>query len=212
MSSVQVSSLSPLKRDLAFRLSAARTLSVYSNRNFSLWQKFVPRFLKKEKTETKEIVPSSKDDIRKKIFEAELQEIIELGKKPQEEWMAKQAKRDREEMKKEEELNQGIAELRDDAVANLEQPPVYSIEERLTTFEEKEDGSVELPLLLKDEKPLSFKSKAEYEKWLHEKQQTLLMKYKNELSPHDFYITQGKYMERAFTGQYWWVKDVGIYS
>jgi len=168
--------------------------------------------LKKDKSEAKEIVPSSKDDIRKKIFEAELQEIIELGKKPQEQWMAKQAKKEKEEVKEEEELNQNIAELRDDAVENLEHTPVYSIEERMTTFEEKEDGSVVLPLLIKDEKPLSFKSKAEYDKWLHEKQEATLMKLKNLLSPHDFYITQGKYMERAFTGQYWWVKDVGIYS
>lgn len=126
--------------------------------------------------------------------------------------MAKQAKKEKEEVKEEEELNQNIAELRDDAVANLEHTPVYSIEERMTTFEEKEDGSVVLPLLIKDEKPLSFKSKAEYDKWLHEKQEATLMKLKNLLSPHDFYITQGKYMERAFTGQYWWVKDVGIYS
>lgn len=31
------------------------------------------------------------------------------------------------------------------------------------------------------------------------------------LSPHQYFVTQGKGPERPFTGDYWWVKDVGAY-
>ena len=32
------------------------------------------------------------------------------------------------------------------------------------------------------------------------------------MTPHDYYITQGKGMERAFTGEYWWTNEVGRYD
>ena len=34
---------------------------------------------------------------------------------------------------------------------------------------------------------------------------------KMRLSPHEYFITQGKGPERPFTGDHWWVKDVGNY-
>lgn len=38
------------------------------------------------------------------------------------------------------------------------------------------------------------------------------MNLRTRLTPHEIYVTQGKGNERAFTGDYWWVQDVGIYS
>ena len=32
------------------------------------------------------------------------------------------------------------------------------------------------------------------------------------LSPHAFWLTQGKGMERPFTGDYWFTKDIGHYE
>ncbi len=32
------------------------------------------------------------------------------------------------------------------------------------------------------------------------------------MTPHQFWITQGKGMERPFTGDLWYVKDVGNYN
>lgn len=31
------------------------------------------------------------------------------------------------------------------------------------------------------------------------------------MTPHEYYITQSKAMERPFTGKTWYVKDVGTY-
>jgi len=198
-------------RRLHPRLRTVKVLHFVPLAEFSMWQKFIPRFLKKDKP-AQDLVPAPSDEIRKKIFEAELQEIIELGKKPQEEWVAKQVKQERESKQQEQEINQGIAELRDEAVMELEHPPVYSIHEIMTSTKEHEDGTVELPLLIRDDKPMTFKTKQEYESWLADKQQDILTRTRSRLTSHEFYVTQGKYMERAFTGLYWWVKDAGTYS
>jgi hypothetical protein len=32
-----------------------------------------------------------------------------------------------------------------------------------------------------------------------------------ELTPHQLWLTQGRHMERPFTGEYWHTKDVGTY-
>lgn len=32
-----------------------------------------------------------------------------------------------------------------------------------------------------------------------------------QLNPHQYFVTQGKGYERPYTGDYWWVKDVGNY-
>lgn len=90
--------------------------------------------------------------------------------------------------------------------------PTYTIFDVMNTIEEHPDGSVTLPLLLVDEKPRKFESKQKYEEWVNEKKQLLIEKAKSKLSPHEFYLTQGKHMERPFTGNYWWLKDVGTYS
>lgn len=35
---------------------------------------------------------------------------------------------------------------------------------------------------------------------------------RDKLSPLEFYVTQGKGWERAFTGEHWWSKETGMYS
>jgi peptide-methionine (R)-S-oxide reductase len=35
---------------------------------------------------------------------------------------------------------------------------------------------------------------------------------KMRLSPHEYFVTQGKGIERPFTGEYWWYKDIGNYN
>jgi len=35
--------------------------------------------------------------------------------------------------------------------------------------------------------------------------------YRFDLSPHAFWLTQGKGMERPYTGDYWFTKDTGHY-
>ena len=186
-------------------------------RSMSMWSKFVPKFLKQEKKKPeqagdKALVTSSKDELKKKILEADVQEFIELSRKPQEAWMSKQAKKEKEDKAQQEALNQQIAELRDEHVENLESPPVYSIHEIINTYEEQDDGSVTLPLLLENDAPKKFNSLMDYEQWVAEKEEEILNKKRERLTPHEFYITQGKHMERAFTGKYWWVKDMGTYS
>lgn len=200
-----------------FRFRPALSTHIQTQRQFSLWKKFVPRFGKDKKEEEKAeegpgLVPSSKDELRKKILDAELEEVLELGKKPQEEWISNEIQREREQKIQQEELNEQMAAERDEAVENLTPPPIYSIQEIITTTEEQDDGTVTLPLLLENNEPKSFENMEKYQKWLDDKQEEILMHNKAKLTPHEFFITQGKGMERAFTGKYWWVKDVGTYS
>ena len=97
----------------------------------------------------------------------------------------------------------------------LEEPeaaPVYSIYEIMNTFERQDDGSIILPLLTIEDSPKVFESQEEYEEWLVDRKQAILEQTRKNLSPHEFYITQGKSMERPYANDYWWVKDVGTYS
>ena len=57
-----------------------------------------------------------------------------------------------------------------------------------------------------------FESAAAYDAWRQENSKKWLTDLKKKLTPHQIYITQGKGMERAFTGEYWWTNDVGKYS
>lgn len=123
--------------------------------------------MQNEKKEDKKanIVPTPSDDIRQKILDAEVQEIIELGKKPQQEWMAKQSKKKKSQKKQQEQLNEDLAELRDEQVEELKVAPIYSIFEMMQNFEQNEDGTITLPLLTENDKPKQFSSKQEYDDW-----------------------------------------------
>ena len=82
----------------------------------------------------------------------------------------------------------------------------------MNTFERQDDGSIILPLLTIEDSPKVFGSQEEYEEWLADRKQAILEQTRKNLSPHEFYITQGKSMERPYANDYWWVKDVGTYS
>jgi hypothetical protein len=167
---------------------------------------------KKETLSNNQIVETSQDDLRSKILEAEVQEIIELGKKPQEEWLSRQSKVESEKKIEEALLNQKVAELRDGHVETLESPPVYSIYEIMDSVDEHDDGSVSLPLLLEDDKPKHFSNIESYQEWRDEKEANIVQQQKNSLSPYEFFLIHAKRLERPFTGQYWWLKDMGTYS
>eukprot|EP00344_Euplotes_crassus_P008419 CAMPEP_0197009824 /NCGR_PEP_ID=MMETSP1380-20130617/51687_1 /TAXON_ID=5936 /ORGANISM="Euplotes crassus, Strain CT5" /LENGTH=183 /DNA_ID=CAMNT_0042431331 /DNA_START=72 /DNA_END=623 /DNA_ORIENTATION=- len=182
----------------------------------SLWEKFKPRFLKKTKKESissdPNIVPVPRDDIREKLLDAEVQDFMEQAKKTKEEWIAKHQQRKKEESIKQQKLEEKVAESRDQQIEKLEIPPVYTIFEMMNTFEENEDGTITLPLLKDGEEVKTFDNKKSYQQWVDEKQNKILEDRKQSLTPHEFYIIQGKGMERPFTGKYWWVKDMGTYS
>lgn len=117
------------------------------------------------KDEQTEIIPLKRDDLRNKILDAEVQDFMELGKKTKKEWANKHAQRQRMEKIKQEKLNKDIAELRDDHIEKLKIPPVYSIYEVMHSYEENNNGSITLPLLLEDGEPKIFENKTVYEKW-----------------------------------------------
>ena len=51
-----------------------------------------------------------------------------------------------------------------------------------------------------------------YEYRVKEKEDKIVAQRQETLTPHEFFLLQGKGMERPFTGKYWWVKDMGTYS
>jgi hypothetical protein len=136
-------------------------------RPFSLWKKYVPKFMQNEKKDDKKsnIAVTPSDEIRQKILDAEVQEIIELGKKPQQDWIAKQSKRKKQQKKQQEKFNEDLAELRDEQVEELKVAPVFSIFEMMQNYEQNEDGSVKLPLFIENDQPKHFTSKQEYDEW-----------------------------------------------
>ena len=65
---------------------------------------------------------------------------------------------------------------------------------------------------VKTNQPRTWKSLAAFRAWrsrvFSDRQKYLSEK----LTPLQFFVTQGKGWERPFTGDFWWTKDVGIYS
>ena len=75
------------------------------------------------------------------------------------------------------------------------------------------DGSVtHLIFKAKDGSPRKFKDEATHKRWVTKHLRERREELKTKLSPVQFYVTQGLGNERPFTGQYWWVKDAGVYS
>lgn len=53
----------------------------------------------------------------------------------------------------------------------------------------------------------------DYAGWKEKNAEKYQRKQKKNLTPHQFFITQGDGgMERAFTGEHWWTNDVGRYD
>mmetsp|Transcript_27982 Transcript_27982/g.37910 ORF Transcript_27982/g.37910 Transcript_27982/m.37910 type:complete len:175 (-) Transcript_27982:327-851(-) len=86
--------------------------------------------------------------------------------------------------------------------------------EKLRHVKEYENGTLKHLIFVdkKTKKPLCWSSKKEFEKWYGKYDYHRQMNLRSRLTPHEIFVTQGKGNERAFTGEYWWNQDVGIYS
>ncbi len=67
-------------------------------------------------------------------------------------------------------------------------------------------------LFTEDGKERTFSSKEVFDKWLQSQRGKMLAEYRSRLTPFQFWVTQHKGTERAFTGEYWENKVVGKYS
>lgn len=198
-----------------FKSRLASTLIFKPKRQMSMWKKLVPKFMqgKDKKPQQTELVHKPQDEVRQKIMDAEIQEIIELGKKPQEEWVSKASERESQARVDEKIIHEKVSDFKEQQLEDLGSPPVYSIWEIMSETEELEDGSIQLPLLLdNDGHPKKFENIAAYEEWFKQKENEIIQKRKEALSPHEFFLVQARKMERPFTGTYWWLKDMGTYS
>lgn len=90
---------------------------------------------------------------------------------------------------------------------------VMSIIEKLNAVTVNEDGSLSHQFFkAKDGSPRKFKDADTHKKWVTKHIRERKQDLKEKLSPLQIYITQGMGTERPFTGQYWWLKDAGVYS
>ena len=97
---------------------------------------------------------------------------------------------------------------------------VQSIWDKIDDVEVHQSGTVYSNYILEKKKGaddsktrrFSFQSTEAYQDWKQKNRETYLKNLKGRVSPHTYYITQGQGMERAFTGDYWWVNDVGRYE
>jgi peptide methionine sulfoxide reductase MsrB len=59
---------------------------------------------------------------------------------------------------------------------------------------------------------LSWTSLETFGRWMDNRIETRRKHMLEVLSPHKYWVTQKKGTERAFTGDYWWYNDVGMYN
>jgi hypothetical protein len=91
-------------------------------------------------------------------------------------------------------------------------PGVLSVFDKMDEIVENEDGSVSHKIYkAKDGSARSFKCMKTFNDWKASHATRLKRNLRTRLSPHQFYITQGKGTERAFTGEYVWTNDLGTY-
>lgn len=64
----------------------------------------------------------------------------------------------------------------------------------------------------KEGKPWKFNTLLKFTKWIENRIENRRKHLLEVLTPHQYFITQKKGTERAFTGEYWWYNDVGMYS
>ena len=96
---------------------------------------------------------------------------------------------------------------------------VQSIWDKIDDVEVQKDGKVVSNYIMEKKKGESdairrfqFDSVKDFETWKEKNKKAYLKSLKGRITPHEFYITQGKGMERAFTGDYWWTNDIGRYE
>jgi len=61
-------------------------------------------------------------------------------------------------------------------------------------------------------KPRVFKNTKAFQSFLDQYKKRYRATLKQRLTPHQFWVTQDMGTERPFTGDYWWVNDVGRYD
>jgi len=88
-----------------------------------------------------------------------------------------------------------------------------TIPEKMVSVTIDEESGVVTHNYLKEDngKKRTFASEALYKKWLSQQRTKMYKHYRDNLSPLQFWVTQQKGTERAFTGAYWETKEVGMY-
>jgi hypothetical protein len=96
---------------------------------------------------------------------------------------------------------------------------VASIYDKLydVTETHKADGTciIEHNVYKTDEKkprPWTWDSIEKFGKWMDNRLDCRRKHLLSVLTPHVYFVTQKKGTERAFTGDYWWYNDVGMYN
>lgn len=205
-------------------------LTAVTGRRFGWWSKITGQSdtTAPKENESTEIEASSKkqDELRKRILNAELEEVLKLSKQEKEEWGREQAiQRKKVEQEHQEKLNELEAE-RESSIAEQERSKVLSFEERLNDVEEQENGTlVNKHFLVKQNKDNKknfkkgekqihprFANKEEHSKWVETNIAAVIDRDQVVLSPSEFYLSRGVHMERPFTGEFWDTKDPGHYE
>lgn len=90
---------------------------------------------------------------------------------------------------------------------------VLSVYQKISQIVENEDGTVSHKIYkARDGQPRTYKNIKVFNAWKSSHEARLKRNLRTRLSPHQFYLTQGKGTERAFTGEYVWTNDLGTYS
>ena len=96
---------------------------------------------------------------------------------------------------------------------------VQSIWDKISDVEVTGNGKVQSNYIV-EKKPGSdaafrkyqFGDMKDFADWKEKNQAQYKKNLRKKLTPHQYYITQGQGMERAFTGEYFWTNDVGRYD
>lgn len=94
-------------------------------------------------------------------------------------------------------------------------PGPFTWYEKLAAVEQNPDGSYShkyYKVKLDKDKPRHFQDLKTFKSWEAKHVAQIQRGLRERLSPHEYFITQGKGTERAFTGEYVWNLDLGTYE